>query len=63
MYVALGGVVSWQIGVVWELSFFMWRDIINRNQNVLTCSFVRFICSDNLPTLGLVDWSHVAESC
>ena len=27
------------------------------------CSFVRFICSDNLPTLGLVKWSHVAESC
>ena len=26
-------------------------------------SFVRFICSDNLPTLGLVNWSHVAELC
>ena len=36
---------------------------ILKDQNVLSCSFVRFICTDNFPYLGLVNWSHEAESC
>ena len=46
-----------------ELCFLLCVERYQRSQNVLSCSFVRFICFDNLSTLGWVNWSHVAESC
>ena len=59
MYVALGGVVPRQVGVVLWSCVSLCGEILKESKG----SFVRFICSDNLPTLGLVNLSHVAESC